>query len=122
MKKILVVDDNKTTTNLVDLILTSAGYDCTQANDAKRCLDLLYDKTTSYDLVLLDLAMPEVSGIDVIRKLKQDGLLSKKKIVFFTASSLSDVEKEELKKIGALDAMNKPFTKAELLNFVAEHA
>jgi CheY-like chemotaxis protein len=122
MKKILVVDDNKITTDMVELILQSEGYDCTQVNSAKQCLQLLYDDAKSYDLVLLDLAMPELSGIDILKKLKQDGLLDSKKIVLFTASSISDSEKADLKKLGALDAMNKPFTKAELLDFVATHS
>lgn len=121
MKKILVIDDNQVTTNMVELILQSAGYDCTQVNNAKQALELLYDGTKSYDLVLLDMAMPDVSGMDILKKLQQDGLLASKRIVFFTASSLTDSEKEDLKKFGALDAMNKPFTKNELLDFVASH-
>ena len=121
MKRILVVDDNQTILNLVELILQSSGYDCTKANTAKQALELIYNKNNNYDLILMDLAMPEMSGIDVLTKLKQDGLLSKRNVVFFTASSLTDEQKEELKKLGALDAMRKPFTKAELLEFVGEH-
>jgi CheY-like chemotaxis protein len=121
LKKILVVDDNQNITNLVGTILESSGYSCTKANSAKRCLELIYDSNNSYDLILMDLAMPEMSGIDVLKKLKQDGLLNKHRVVFFTASSLTDSEKEDLKKVGALDAMRKPFSKAELLEFIAEH-
>jgi len=121
LKKILVVDDNQNITNLVETILESSGYSCTKANNAKQCLELIYDNSNSYDLILMDLAMPEMSGIDVLKKLKQDGLLNRHQVVFFTASSLTDSEKEDLKKIGALDAMGKPFTKAELLQFVADH-
>ena len=121
MEHILVVDDNQNILNLVELILQSSGYDCTKANSARKAMELLYDKNSNYDLILMDLAMPEMSGIDVLKKLKQDGLLNKLRVVFFTASSLTDKEKEDLRKIGALDAMRKPFTKAELLGFVREH-
>lgn len=121
MKRILVVDDNQNISNLVELILQSSSYGCTKANSAKQALELIYDENNNYDLILMDLAMPEMSGIDVLKKLKQDGLLNKRKVVFFTASSLTDEEKEELKKIGALDATRKPFSKAELLGFVGEH-
>jgi CheY-like chemotaxis protein len=121
MKRILVVDDQEHIANLAELILTSSGYACTKANGGKQALKLVYDKQNHYDLILMDLAMPEVSGIDVLKKLKQDGMLDRNKIVFFSASSLTGPEKDDLKKIGALDAMNKPFTKAELLGFVEKH-
>jgi CheY-like chemotaxis protein len=121
VEHVLVVDDNQDILNLVELILQSSGYDCTKANTAKHALELIYDKNNNYDLILMDLAMPEMSGIDVLKKIKQDGLLNKLNVVFFTASSLTDEEKEDLKKIGALGAMRKPFTKAELLEFVGEH-
>ena len=121
MKRILVVDDQEQIANLAELILTSSGYSCTKANNGKRALELIYDKKNNYDLVLMDLAMPEVSGIDVLKKLKQDGMLDRNKIVFFTASSLTGPEKDDLRKIGAMDAMSKPFTKAELLGFVERH-
>ena len=121
MKNILVVDDQEHIANLAELILTSSGYSCTKANSGKRALDLLYDKNNNFDLVLMDLAMPEVSGIDVLKKLKQEGKLDRNKVVFFSASSLTQPEKDDLKKLGALDAMNKPFTKAELLGFVEKH-
>jgi CheY-like chemotaxis protein len=121
MKRILVVDDQEHIANLVELILQSSGYSCVKANNGKRALEMIYDKKNNFDLILMDLAMPEMSGIDVLKKLKQDGLLNKLRVVFFTASSLTDEEKEDLRKIGAVDAMRKPFTKAELLEFVGEH-
>lgn len=120
MKHVLVVDDNQNILNLVELILESSGYSCTKANTAKHALELIYDENNNYDLILMDLAMPEMSGIDVLKKLKQDGMLHEQKVVFYTASSLTDEEKEDLKRIGALDAMRKPFSKAELLEFVGE--
>jgi CheY-like chemotaxis protein len=119
MKQILVVDDNQNILNLVEIILKSSGYGCTKANTAKQALELIYDN--NYDLILMDLAMPEMSGIDVLKKLRQDGMLNRRKVVFFTASSLTESEKDDLRKIGALDAMKKPFSKAELLGFVGEH-
>lgn len=121
MKTILIVDDQEHIANLAEMILVSSGYNCTKANNGKRALELIRDQRNKYDLILMDLAMPEVSGIDVLKKLKEDGMLDRNNIVFFTASSLGESEKVELRKIGALDAMSKPFTKAELLGFVAKH-
>jgi len=121
MKNILVVDDQEHIANLAELILTSSGYSCTTANSGKRALELLYDQNNNFDLVLMDLAMPEFSGIDVLKKLKQDGKLDTNKVVFFSASSLTQTENDDLKKLGAMGTMNKPFTKAELLRFVEKN-
>jgi CheY-like chemotaxis protein len=121
MKQVLVVDDNQNILNLVEIILNSSGYGCTKANSAKQALKLIYDKNNNYDLILMDLAMPEMSGIDVLKRLKEEGLLDKRKVVFFTASSLTEAEKDDLRNLGALDAMKKPFSKAELLDFVVQH-
>jgi CheY-like chemotaxis protein len=120
-KNILVVDDQQHIANLAELVLVSSGYGCVKANSGKRALEMIYDKKNNFDLILMDLAMPEMSGIDVLKRLKNEGLLEKNRVAFFTASSLTDAEKKDLKKIGALDAMAKPFTKAELLDFVANH-
>lgn len=121
MKRILVVDDQEHIANLAELILVSSGYSVTKAHNGKQALQYIYNEKNRFDLILMDLAMPEISGIDVLKKLKEDGRLDREKVVFFTASSLTEPEKEDLKQIGALDAMNKPFTKKELLDFVAVH-
>jgi len=113
MKRILVVDDDKTITDLVKLMLETSGYGCTVANSAKDCFDLLHDN--KFELILLDVAMPEVTGIDVMQKIKQDPVLNNNKIVFFTASSFTDMQIEDLKKQGILDCIKKPFSKARLL-------
>jgi DNA-binding response OmpR family regulator len=121
MKQVLVVDDNQNILNLVEIILKSSGYGCTKANTAKQALELIHNNNNNYDLILMDLAMPEMSGIDVLKRLKEEGLLDKRKVVFFTASSLTEAEKDDLRNLGALDAMKKPFSKAELLEFIGEH-
>ena len=118
MKKILVVDDCKTITDLVKLILESSGYSCSTANSATECLSLL--RTKRFDLILLDIAMPEVSGIDMLKNAKEDGTpLIHTRIVLFTASSLTDAQLNDLKnQYGVLDCIKKPMTRAKLLEVV----
>ena len=128
MKKILVIDDNKHIIELVETMLESAGHNCTLADGGKEGLDLIRksysspNSTDKYDLVLMDIAMPEITGLEIIKDLKDKGMLASNKIVFFTASSITDIEIDELKKIGALDCLRKPFTKAELLGFITKYA
>lgn len=124
MKKILVVDDNKNIADLTEMMLSSCGYDCTKTNDGKSCLDIIrqsLQKNDGYDLILLDVAMPGFSGIDVLDALKQEGHLNRNKVAFFTASSATQTEISDLEKIGALGCLKKPFTKAELLDFVGRY-
>lgn len=118
-KKILVIDDNHYITDLVGTILEAAGYSCTALNSGDRCIELL--KNNAFDLLLLDIAMPGFTGIDLLKRIKSDGELEKNKVVFFTASSISEVERENLRQIGALDCMKKPFTKKELLDIIEKY-
>jgi CheY-like chemotaxis protein len=128
MKSVLVIDDNSDITELVETILESAGYKCTLANSGKDGLALIHKSHAStnsrdkYDLILMDIAMPEVTGPDIVKDLKDKGLLASNKVVFFTASSITGPEIAELKKIGALDCLRKPFTKDDLLSFIAKYA
>jgi CheY-like chemotaxis protein len=111
-KEILIVDDDKSIADLTSLILKSAGYGCTIVNRGADCVQMIEQK--KYDLVLLDVAMPTFSGIDVMHALKQKGLLQGQKIVFFTASS-GLAAAPNLEELGALDCIKKPFSKMFLL-------
>ncbi len=120
MKSVLVVDDDKSITELVRDMLESSGHRCTMANSGPECVNLIRDK--KFDLVLLDIAMPEVSGIDVVKKMQEDDAFGQTRIVFFTASYLTEQEKENLKKLGVLDCLSKPFTEAKLLEMITKYA
>lgn len=117
MKNILVVDDSKAITDVVKLALESYGYSCSTANNASECLKLL--RTNRFDLVLLDIAMPEVTGIDVMKRIREDPMLTHNRIVAFTASSFTDIQLEDLKnQYGVLGCIRKPVTKAKLLEVI----
>ena len=120
MKKIQVVDDNANTTDLVQTLLESSGYSCDRAHSGRECLNLAGQNR--YDLIILDIAMPEMTGIEVVGKMKESGALAKNRVVFFTASSQTSDEILDMQKTGVLDCMKKPFTKAELLAVVERHA
>lgn len=121
MKKILIVDDVKDTTDLVKLILESSGYNCTTVNSGRESLELI--RNNKFDLILLDLTMPEVTGVDVLKKLKDEGTVGDSKVVLFTASpTFTDTYIEDLKKqYGVLDRIRKPFTKRELLDVITRN-
>ena len=76
--------------------------------------------TLIFDLILLDLAMPDFSGFDVIKSLKQDGLLESKNIVIFTASSNQDLL-YEVRNNGVKEIFKKPFSLDQLIALIEKY-
>jgi len=104
---IFVVDDNKDIVELLKNILESSGYDVSTSTSGKESLDLIKHK--NFDIVLLDITMPEFSGLDIVQSLKDSGDLEKNKIILFTAASISDEEIKKWKEFGVQDCLRKPF-------------
>lgn len=120
-KKILVVDDNRDITEMVETMLESTPYTCTTVNSDKECLRMV--ECQDFDLILLDMAMPEMSGLEVLKELKDSKDLSKTKIVLITATpaytemDLSKIREE----YGTIERIPKPFTDTELINIIDKH-
>ena len=104
--KILGIDDNTDINEMLDTVLNGSGHDFIYVKNGTEGLKLIHEK--KFDVVLLDLAMPEFSGFDVINSLLKDGLLTKQKVILFTASSVLDSEIEELVEKGIHSCIRKP--------------
>jgi len=104
--KVLGIDDNPDINMLLGTVLTASGHEFTSVTDGREGIKLL--QKNPYDVVLLDLAMPEFSGFDVLDSLKKDGLIEKQKIILLTASSITDEEISELLKTGVRSYLRKP--------------
>ena len=98
--KLLVVDDSKDITDVLMVYCESKGVECTVVNAGIDGLEIIRNNN-NFDLILLDIAMPEFSGWDIIQSLKQDRLIESKNLVIFTASSnqklLNDIKNSGLK-------------------------
>jgi len=104
---ILGIDDNEDILKLLDTVITSKGHDFMQARNGKDGLKLIEEQ--NFDAILLDLAMPEFSGIDVIESLKKSDKLKNQKIILFTASSATDKEIDVLLQYdGIASCIRKP--------------
>ncbi|MDE1813306.1 MAG: response regulator [Thaumarchaeota archaeon] len=110
--KVLLIDDNESITEMMSKYLTSKGHECIVANDGRNGLTLIEQE--KFDVILLDLAMPEFTGVDVIDNLYKNGKMGKHKIVLFTASSINDEDIQKLMKKGAHACLKKP-VKLEVL-------
>jgi|SRR6185437_5852278 CheY-like chemotaxis protein len=114
--KILLVDDNETITEMMSKYLTAKGHQCFIANDGRTGLTLITEK--KFDVILLDLAMPEFTGVDVIEHLHKSGKIKENKIILFTASSITDAEIDVLIRKGAHSCLKKPVKLAVLLQVI----
>ena len=116
---ILGIDDNEDILKLLDTVLTSKGHDFTSAPNGKDGVKLIEEQ--NFDAILLDLAMPEFSGIDVIESLKKDNRIKDQKIILFTASSATDKEIDVLlQNDGIKSCIRKPVDINVLINKVEE--
>ncbi|MHB8546358.1 MAG: response regulator [Nitrosotalea sp.] len=106
MLKILLIDDNESITEMMLKYLTGKGHDCTVSNDGRNGLTLIEQR--KFDVILLDLAMPDFTGIDVIDNLHKSEKIKEQKIILFTASSVTDDEIQKLIKKGAHSCLKKP--------------
>ena len=108
MLKILIVEDEEAISDLIRMHLTRAGYVCEQAFDGKEGADKICSK--HYDLVLLDIMLPEISGYELLDYVKTNDT----PVIFITAmGELSD--KVKGLRAGADDYITKPFEMVELL-------
>ena len=110
--KLLVVDDSKDITDVLMVYCESKGVECTVVNAGIDGLEVIRNNS-NFDLILLDLAMPEFSGLDVIQTLKNENLLERRNIVVFTASSDPKVF-EETERSGVKAIFKKPFSVDDL--------
>jgi DNA-binding response OmpR family regulator len=107
--KVLVVDDETAVNNLLVYNLRKAGYDPLVAVDGSTALQMA--KQSNPDLILLDLMLPEVDGLEVCRELRKT---SKVPIIMITARG-DEIDRVVGLELGADDYMCKPFSVRELL-------
>ncbi len=112
MTKVLIVDDEIHIVELLKFNLEVSGYEVDFAYDG---LDgFVKMKKNDYDLILLDWMLPSISGIDMLRKIRNDATLSKKPVIMITAKNM-EMDKIEGLEVGADDYITKPFSVKELL-------
>ena len=104
--KILGIYDNPDINELLNTILTASGHEYSSVTSGREGVKLI--QQNKYDLLLLDIAMPEFSGLDVIEALRKEKLMEKQKIVIVTASAVTEGEIEELLKNGVEKCIRKP--------------
>ncbi len=106
-KKILVVDDEEIVRELLIDVLSESGFQVMTAENGLVGLDLFRQPDRKYDLVIVDMSMPGMDGIEVCRELRK--IDPAQKIMMATGNYSTDDELAELKKIGIDQILRKPF-------------
>lgn len=112
-KRILVVDDEKNIRMTLKQCLKGEKYDVELAVNGEEGLKKL--KEESFDLVLLDIKMPGLTGMEVLKRLREIG--NNVKVIMMTAYGTIDRAVEAMK-LGAIDFLSKPFTPEEIRKIV----
>lgn len=117
--KVLVADDSPTNRKLMQLLLTSVGMDTADAEDGEQVLAMM--RAAHFDLVLMDIRMPRIDGIEATRQIRgMDGDKSRTPIVALTAHALPS-ERDEFLLAGMDDCLTKPVDEVELWRVVARY-
>ena len=109
MQKILIVDDEKEIRDLIEIYLKSEGYETLKAADVEEALNILNREDP--DLIILDIMMPKMNGIDACLKIREERQMP---IIMLSAKS-EDVDKILGLNMGADDYLTKPFNPLELV-------
>lgn len=112
---VLVVDDEPMTRNLLRMILSHAGYAIYEAEDGLDALEKI--KNHAPDLVILDVMMPVMDGIDVCRAVRGDAATADLPIIMLSAYANSEAVEDSMK-AGANKYLTKPISRKKLLEEV----
>jgi two-component system, chemotaxis family, chemotaxis protein CheY len=114
MAKAMVVDDSKAMRMLIGRVLREIGFEVVEAEHGKRALEMIESEAVQVDLILADWNMPELNGIELLRKLRQSPGFASTRFVMVTTETELDHMAEALE-AGASEYVMKPFTKEILL-------
>ncbi len=121
-KRVLIVDDNDTNRKILIQMVTNLNMQATAVPSGKAAFEILEKEKAegpAFDLILLDVRMPEMDGRQVIRKLKKEGYLEHLKVVVLSSSG-GVSEKRWFKRNGAHEFLNKPIRQARLFEVVQD--
>ncbi len=113
---ILVVDDNETNLRLINAVLKTRGYELLQAASGEAALEMLAAERPA--LVLMDVQMPGLSGVDVARMIRAMPALADLPLIAITAMAMKG-DREQILAAGFNDYLAKPYKMGDLLSLVA---
>lgn len=119
MKKILIIEDNPVNLKLTKDILEAQGYFTFSATTGGEGIELAKSECEDIDLILLDLKLPDIDGVEVIKELKKDKSTEKIPVIVVSAHAM-EADIKATKKAGCCDYITKPINVREFLDKVEE--
>jgi CheY-like chemotaxis protein len=116
-ERILVIDDERSVVELVTRILKARGYEVDSAGDGYTAIRMV--DAQFYDLIMADLKMPEIGGMDVYSRIEHSNPMQARRVVFFSGDVVNPQTTAFLNRVG-LPFLVKPFTIKELVDFVEQ--
>ena len=116
--KILIIDDDRVTLTMLEMILSRHGYQVLSAKDGAEGLEVASKEKP--DVVISDMLIPKIHGLDICNKIKQNPQLKDTKIILMTAVYKGSLGRQEALSCGADDFINKPIEVDELTKRIFE--
>jgi two-component system cell cycle response regulator DivK len=117
-KTILIVEDNELNTKLFRDLLVSRGHRVVETREGKEALKLAHSEKPN--LILMDIQLPEISGFELIKMIKQDAAISSIPVVAVTAFAMKGDE-EKIRQSGCDDYLAKPISVGSFLQKVQSY-
>ncbi len=117
-KKVLIVEDNELNMKLFEDLLGAHGYDTIKTRDGGQVLDIAREQKP--DLIIMDIQLPEVSGLEVTQWLKSDNELKAIPVIAVTAFAMKGDE-EKIRQGGCEDYVSKPISITDFILVVQKH-
>ncbi|CAN5216951.1 response regulator [soil metagenome] len=121
--KVLIIDDNRDVTSAIADFFDSMEINYKIIDEGREALDEIVNQTEKYNVILLDIAMPQFSGHDILERLKDKGdLIRSKNIVLFTASTLTDNDIQKYSNLGIKEVLRKPISLDNLTDLIQKYS
>ena len=117
-KKVMIVEDNELNMKLFDDLLGAHGYDTVKTREGTKALDIA--RREKPDLIIMDIQLPEVSGLEVTQQLKKDAELKSIPVIAVTAFAMKGDE-EKIRQGGCEGYISKPISITEFIKTVQKH-
>lgn len=117
-KKVLIVEDNELNMKLFDDLLTAHGYATVKTREGVKVLDIA--RAEMPNLIVMDIQLPEISGLEITQQIKSDAQLKSIPIVAVTAFAMKGDE-EKIRQGGCEDYISKPISITEFIGIVQKH-
>ncbi len=117
-KTVLIVEDNELNMKLFRDLLEANGIETVQTREGKRALEMTREHKP--DLIIMDIQLPEVSGLDITKQLKEDPELSHIPVIAVTAFAMKGDE-QKIREGGCEDYVSKPISVSSFIETVRKH-